>query len=200
MGADEKGGRALSEVAEQGEPGGGGVREAVAGNVRRIRLARGLSLRELSEATGVSKALLSQIERGVANPTIDVLSRVAAALGESFVELARPRMDGPEVLRAEPDEEAGQVARTLFGSWERRRFEISEGWIPAGTRSVKNAHGTDTVEYAYVVSGSVTVESEGWSVDLAPGDAIRFGAEHDHVYTTGSEPARVLTILSFDEL
>ncbi|ROO88981.1 XRE family transcriptional regulator [Actinocorallia herbida] len=190
----------MSEVAEFGEPGGVPVRDVVAGNVRRIRLARGMSLRELAETTGVSKALLSQIERGVANPTIDVLSRVAAALGESFVELARPRMAGPEVLRAEPGVRAEQAVRTLFGSWERRRFEISEGYIPPGTRSVKNAHGPDTVEYAYLVSGSVTVAAGDWSVELAPGDAIRFGAEHDHVYTTAGQPARVLTILSFDEL
>ncbi|MDX6739432.1 XRE family transcriptional regulator [Actinocorallia sp. A-T 12471] len=190
----------MGEVAEQGESGGMPVRDVVAANVRRIRLARGLSLRELSEETGVSKALLSQIERGVANPTIDVLSRVAVALGESFVELARPRMGGPEVLRADRARDAEQAVRTLFGSWERRRFEISEGYVPAGTRSVKNAHGPDTVEYAYVVSGSVTVESADWSVALHPGDAIRFPAELDHVYVTAADPARVLTILTFDEL
>lgn len=191
----------MGEVVEQvGGGGGAPVRAVVAENVRRIRLARGLSLRELSEATGVSKALLSQIERGVANPTLEVVSRVAAALGESFVELARPRMNGPEVLRAEPGEESGQVVRTLFGSWERRRFELSEGFVPAGTRSVKNAHGPGTVEYAYVVSGSVTVAAQDWSVDLGAGDAVRFAAEHDHVYTTGAEPARLLTLLSFDEL
>ncbi|MCD0451660.1 XRE family transcriptional regulator [Actinocorallia sp. API 0066] len=187
-------------AAEQGV-GGPAPRAVVAENVRRIRLARGMSLRELSEATGVSKALLSQIERGVANPTIEVLSRVAAALGESFLELARPRMAGPEVLRADPDGGAAeQSVRMLFGSWERRRFELSEGWIPAGTRSVKNSHGPGSVEYAYVVSGTVTVAAEGWTVDLGPGDALRFAAEHDHVYTTGPDPARVLTLLSYDEL
>ncbi|MEO3785768.1 XRE family transcriptional regulator [Actinocorallia sp. B10E7] len=188
----------MNEAAEQVEAAGSPLRAVVADNVRRIRLARGLSLRELSELTGVSKALLSQIERGVANPTIEVLSRVAAALGEDFLELARPRLTGPEVLRAEEAAEAEPSVRTLFGSWERRRFELSEGRIPPHTSSVKNAHGEGSVEYAYVVAGAITLGSQGWSVDLGAGDAVRFAAEHDHVYTTGDEPARVLTLVSFD--
>ncbi len=201
MGGDGKGGWPVNEAAEQVEAAGAPLRAVVAGNVRRIRLVRGLSLRELSELTGVSKALLSQIERGVANPTIEVLSRVAAALGESFLELARPRMDGPEVLRAgEHAEGAEPSVRTLFGSWERRRFELSEGNIPARTSSVKNSHGAGSVEYAYVVSGAVTLSSAGWSVELGTGDAVRFAAEHDHVYTTGDAAVRVLTLVSFDGL
>ncbi len=190
----------MNEAAEREEAGASSLRSVVAANARRIRLARGLSLRELSELTGVSKALLSQIERGVANPTIEVLSRVAAALGESFLELARPRLDGPEVLRAERGAVTEASVRTLFGSWERRRFELSEGSIPARTRSLKNAHGAGSVEYAYVVEGAVTVSAQDWSVELRAGDALRFAAEHDHVYATGDEPVRVLTLVSFDEV
>lgn len=201
MEGDGKDGWSVSEAAERVETGASPLRAVVADNVRRIRLARGLSLRELSELTGVSKALLSQIERGVANPTIEVLSRVAAALGESFLELARPRLAGPEVLRAGEDAAEGEPSvRTLFGSWERRRFEISEGSIPARTSSVRNSHGAGSVEYAYVVSGAVTLGSAGWSVELGAGDAVRFAGDHDHVYATGELPARVLTLLSFDEI
>lgn len=191
----------MSEAAWRAEGTAPPLRAVVADNVRRIRLARGLSLRELAELTGVSKALLSQIERGVANPTIEVLSRVAAALGESFLELARPRLAGPEVLRrADADAAAGTEpsVRTLFGSWERRRFELSEGDIPPHTSSVRNSHGAGSVEYAYVVAGSVTLSAADWSVSLGAGDAVRFAADHDHVYTTADEAVRVLTLLSLD--
>ncbi|GAA3210491.1 XRE family transcriptional regulator [Actinocorallia longicatena] len=186
-------------VGLAGEAAASSLRSVVAGNMRRIRLARGLSLRELSESTGVSKALLSQIERGVANPTIEVLSRVARALGESFLELARPRLMEPQVLRAVAGGDDAGV-RILFASGERLRFEVSEGVIPAGTRSPRSSHGMGSVEHAYIVSGAVSVSSLDWTVELGAGDSVRFAGEHDHVYVTGAEPVRVLTLLSFDEI
>ena len=76
------------------------IRAALAENMRRIRLARGLSLRELSAKTGLSKALLSQIEREVANPTVSTLTRVAAGLDISFTEMTKPSQLEPVVIRA----------------------------------------------------------------------------------------------------
>lgn len=177
------------------------VRVAISGNLRRKRLANGMSLRELAERTGVSKALLSQIERGVANPTVDILARIADAVDLSFTELTRSPLLGPEVLRSGESEPlmVGETSvRTLFAGAERRRFELSEGLIPADAHSVKSAHGVGSMEHAYVVEGLVTVTSNGWSVRLEAGDAIRFAAEAEHVYITADKPARILTLISFD--
>lgn len=179
-----------------------GVRDAIAANLRRVRLARGLSVRELAELTGVSKALISQVERGVANPTVEVLSRLATALGLTFGELTRVNLLGPEVIRRGenvPLLVGDSAIRTLFAAPDRRRFELAEGDIPAGTRSAKSSHGRGSVEHAYVVSGEVTVETAQWSVTLAAGDALRFASESDHVYVTGAVPCRVLTLISFSE-
>ncbi|MEU1735019.1 XRE family transcriptional regulator [Streptosporangium sp. NPDC020145] len=179
-----------------------GVREAIAANLRRVRLARGLSVRELAELTGVSKALISQVERGVANPTVEVLSRLATALELTFGELTRVNLVGPEVVRRgenAPLLVGDSAVRTLFAAPDRRRFELAEGDIPAGTRSAKSSHGRGSVEHAYVVSGEVTVETAEWSVTLAAGDALRFASESDHLYITGALPCRVLTLISFSE-
>ncbi|MEU7000958.1 XRE family transcriptional regulator [Nonomuraea sp. NPDC046570] len=180
----------------------GGVRGAIAGNLRGTRLARGLSVRELAELTGVSKALISQIERGVANPTVEVLSRLSASLDLTFADLTRVQPSGPEVIRrgdGVPMVVGDTTVRTLFDAPDRRRFELTEGVLPPGTRSAKTAHGRGSVEHAYVVSGEVTVETGKWSVTLAEGDALRFAAECDHVYSTGSAPCRVLTLISFSD-
>ncbi|MEO3860181.1 XRE family transcriptional regulator [Acrocarpospora sp. B8E8] len=179
-----------------------GVRGAIAGNLRRTRLARGFSVRELAELTGVSKALISQIERGVANPTIEVLTRVAHALGLTFAELTRVHLTGPEVIRRGEGTTVAvgeTTVRSLFAAPDRRRFELAEGDLPPMTRSTKSAHGPGSVEHAYVVSGEVTVETSAWSVCLDEGDAVRFAAELDHVYVTGERGCRVLTLLSFSE-
>ena len=63
------------------------VRRSVAHNMRKVRLARGQSLRDLATETNLSTALLSQIERAVANPTVVALTRIAAALDISFADL-----------------------------------------------------------------------------------------------------------------
>ena len=174
------------------------LRDAVAANVRRARLVHGLSLRDLSLRTGTSKALLSQIERSVANPTIDVLARVASALDLSVSDLLRTHLGAPEVIRRGegPEIQLEDVSiRTLFAISDRRRMDVSEGTLPPHTRSSRSAHGHASMEYAYVVEGTVSVSSLDWSVELKAGDSIRFSAEAEHVYSTGRRSARVLTLV-----
>ena len=174
------------------------IREAVAANVRRARLVHGLSLRDLALRTGTSKALLSQIERAVANPTIDVLVRVAAALDLSVSDLIRTHLDAPEVVRrgeGTPIQLEEVSIRTLFAISDRRRLDMSEGTLPPHTRSARSEHGRASLEYAYVVEGTVSVSSLDWVVELRAGDSIRFSAEAEHVYSTGRRAARVLTLV-----
>lgn len=174
------------------------LREAVAANVRHARLVRGLSLRDLSQRTGTSKALLSQLERCVANPTIDVLARVASALDLSVSDLLRTHLSAPEVIRRDegPALQLQDVSiRTLFAISDRRRLDVSEGTLPPHTRSSRSEHGRASIEYAYVVEGVVTVSSLDWSVELTAGDSVRFSAEAEHVYSTGRRAARVLTFV-----
>ena len=64
-----------------------GVQDVLTSNLRRLRIARHLSLSELARATGMSKATLSGIENGRANPTLDTLAALAGALRIPVVEL-----------------------------------------------------------------------------------------------------------------
>jgi len=77
------------------------IQSRLATNLRRLRIARHLSLSELARATAVSKATLSGIENGRANPTIETLAGLAAALrvslGELLEELPEPEV---RVVRA----------------------------------------------------------------------------------------------------
>lgn len=189
---------AANETADQGE--GDRSRHALGNNLRRARLSRGLSLRSLAEITGLSKALLSQIERAEGNPTIGVIGRLADALDHSVSDLIRDTAFAPTVVRFERAEMVTQVhVRTLFASLERRRFELAEGVIPPHTRSAKLSHGTGSMEYAVVLEGVASVQSNGWEVEISEGDAIRFSAEFDHVYATGDRLVRLLTIVTLGD-
>jgi transcriptional regulator with XRE-family HTH domain len=76
------------------------ARELVAWNIRRIRVRRGLSSETLAAESGVDRAYVSRIERAVANPTIDVLERIARILGVTMAELfAIPQPDEERPMR-----------------------------------------------------------------------------------------------------
>src|SRR5213596_2884466 len=93
----------------------------VGATLQKIRLKRGLTLEDLSRAAGVSKSMLSQIEREKANPTIAVAWRLANALGIGIEELLADESQVPEAIHIlEPHEtptlpgvHAGYVLRIL---------------------------------------------------------------------------------------
>jgi transcriptional regulator with XRE-family HTH domain len=78
------------------------ARELVAWNVRRIRVLRGTSSETLAAEAEVDRAYVSRIERGVANPTIEILERIARVLeveiGDLFA-IPEPHEERPEPLR-----------------------------------------------------------------------------------------------------
>ena len=172
------------------------IRAAVAVNLRRTRLARGMSLRELAAESGISKALLSQIERQVANPTVIVLGRIADALDVTFGELTRPAVVRPEVMRGVGGRD-DSGARLLFAVNERRRFDVSEGMLAPGDKGVASDHGRGSVEHGYVVSGVVELTVGPDMFRLVAGDAVRFGSEVQHQYVAIGGPATLLTVVSY---
>ena len=71
---------------------------AVAENIRRIRKTQKLSIDRAAELTGVSKSMLGQIERGLVNPTVAVLEKIAQGLHVSLTELVEHRGEMPDTL------------------------------------------------------------------------------------------------------
>jgi transcriptional regulator with XRE-family HTH domain len=173
------------------------VRTAVAANMRRQRLARGLSLRDMSATTGLSTALLSQIEREVANPTVAVLTKVAQALDITFAELTRSALAVPEIVRGANRADGASGARLLFSMMERKRFDLSEGVLSPGQAGVFSDHGRGSIEYGYVVAGSVTLRVGDDEFVLDAGDCVRFAAEVQHAYSTGTDGCTLLTVVAY---
>jgi transcriptional regulator with XRE-family HTH domain len=190
----------MSDAAHQHAPeadDGAPVRVAVADNMRRARLAKGMSLRELSARTGLSTALLSQLERAVANPTATALTRVATALDLSFAELTRTTLLQPEIIRAVGAALDGPSGRMLFAMMERRRFDISEGTLPPHTAGVFSDHGRGSIEHGYVVAGEVRLQIGDTTYQLSAGDAVRFASSVPHAYSTGDAAATMLTVVVY---
>jgi quercetin dioxygenase-like cupin family protein len=162
-----------------------------------------MSMRELALVSGLSKALISQVERCVANPSLDVIGKLADGLDVRFAALLRSPVAGPQVVRRGegPTMRSGRVSiRTLFTSTDRSWSEMAEASMPARSKSSEATHREGSVEFAYVVAGSVRVSTSVWDVDLVAGDAIHFDGAADHQYVAGDDGATLLTSVSEPEL
>ncbi|MFE4454860.1 helix-turn-helix domain-containing protein [Streptomyces sp. NPDC056796] len=175
------------------------VRDALSVNLNRRRLAQGWSLRSMSAETGISKALLSQIERGEANPTLDVVTRIATVLGTDPVDLLRSSLREPEILRAgDLDEPEGESAvNLLFAAHGHSRFEVYRSRLHPHAQSQLSSHGAGSVEYVMVVAGQVTLVVDEVPHALHAGDSARFDGRASHYYTTEDSPATTHSIVGY---
>jgi transcriptional regulator with XRE-family HTH domain len=181
-----------------------GLTAVVGDNLRRIRLRRGLSLERLAGMSGVSRAMLSQIELGNSAPTINVLWKIASALGVLFSALVSDRgRGGSAVLRAERSKElAGPGgafrSRALFPFDGPRRVEFYEMRLAPGCVEEAGGHPPGTTENLVVNQGAVEVEVTGERLALGPGDALLFEADFPHVYrNAGSGEAIVYLVMTY---
>jgi len=170
-------------------------------NLRRLRSHRGLSLERLSQLSGVSRAMLGQIELGQSAPTINVLWKIASALGVPFSALISARGSaGPHVLRADQAKllrsaDGSFSSRALFPFDEPRRVEFYELRLAPGGVERADAHNPGTTENLVVASGALEIEVEGKKEQLSAGDAIVFEADRPHVYRNRSGEETVLYLV-----
>jgi transcriptional regulator with XRE-family HTH domain len=194
------------------EPGGEGsavgpdLTHVVGKNLRRLRGERGLSLEKLSRVSGVSRAMLGQIELGQSAPTINVAWKIATALGVPFSALLSERAEGGlHVLKAADSKKLTShdgkfISRALFPFDERRRVEFYELTLQPGGVEQAHAHNPGTVEYLAVAQGQLEMDVGGRRETLGAGDAIVFEADVPHVYRNlaGGETLMYLVMVYAD--
>ncbi len=177
-------------------------------NLRRLRNLRGLSLEKLSRASGVSRAMLNQVELGRSAPTINVVWKIAHALAVPFSALITDPADTqPTVLRAATarklsSHDGAFLSRALFPFDSPRLVEFYE--LNLAPRSVERAdpHPPGTTENLVVAEGSVAIVVGATRHCLLNGDAILFKADVPHEYwNEGTEAARMYLVMTYsDEL
>lgn len=175
----------------------------VAENLRERRKRRDLSLDQLAQLTGVSRAALSQIETRKTNPTIGVIWKIASGLGIAFSDLIGETRAGLSVLRRGES----QLLRSMDGKFESRPLmpaggipllEMYELRLAARSRHASEPHGPGTREIVVVLSGALRLGVGDRTDDLAPGDSVVFDANKPHVYENpGSSEARYHDIIVY---
>jgi transcriptional regulator with XRE-family HTH domain len=183
------------------------VPPALGPNLRRLRSKRGLSLERLARRSGVSRAMLSQIELGQSAPTINLLWKIARALEVPFSSLIdRGTNDVATVLPARSgkllaNQEGTFTSRALFPFDERRnRTEFYELRLKAAGEEQAQPHPPGTTENLVVTAGAVEIEVDHVAHRLEIGDAILFGADVPHRYrNTGSAEAVMYLVMTYVE-
>lgn len=178
----------------------------VGANLRRLRTRRGLSLERLAQISGVSRAMLGQIELGQSAPTINVLWKIARALEVTFSALISARtQSGALVLRSQDSKiltskDRSFSSRALFPFDEPRRVEFYELRLAAGAVEDADAHPPGTTENLVVTGGTVEIDVAGDTHRLETGDSILFEADTPHAYrNAGKNEAVMYLVMTYAE-
>lgn len=173
--------------------------------LKAIRSERGWSLDLTATRTGVSKAMLGQIERGESAPTIATLWKIATGLGVPMTALLEAEGESGDVLllrdaanlRVRPSPEGMQRA-LLFPYEARFGFELYELTFAPGFESISEPHDTGVVEHVTVLHGEVELLIEGEWQPLRQGQSLRFPADRQHGYRNRtSEDAVVMDLIHY---
>jgi transcriptional regulator with XRE-family HTH domain len=178
----------------------------VGANLRRLRMRRGLSLEKLAQKSGVSRAMLGQVELGQSAPTINVLWKIARALDVTFATLIQAReAGGSTVLKKSQAKvltsQGGHFSsRALFPFDGPRRAEFYELRLAPHTQEVADAHAAGTLENLVVSEGQLELVVGKETHRLDTGDAIVFEADVPHTYTNaGSKECVMYLVMTYAE-
>jgi transcriptional regulator with XRE-family HTH domain len=191
----------LASPTEQLDPAVIGAR------VKALREASGLSLRDLTERSGVSAPMLSQVERGETSPTLTVAARIAAGLELRLSQLLRLDEDGAvTIVRATERQRGGSRRRghsfeVMTSGQPGQRAELSRHTLAPGaaTGAVDDPpmHEPGSRETALVERGAVMLVCDGSSYELQEGDCVTFDADLPHHFENPtSADAAFLAVVS----
>jgi transcriptional regulator with XRE-family HTH domain len=160
------------------------VIDTVAANVRALRRQRGISAGALAAASGVGKATLSRIEAGQANPTVETLYALADSLGVSFGALTSAAPAPVQLVRAGDAPRVGGAveARVVERVYAAPLVELLDVVFSPGRVRESGPHPAGVTEHLLLVRGRLRAGPSDETIDLEPGDLLRFPGDVPHVY------------------
>ncbi|MED3728997.1 helix-turn-helix domain-containing protein [Priestia filamentosa] len=179
------------------------IQHIIGNNLMKFRKQRGLSLDHVSELTGVSKAMLAQIEKGKSSPTVTTLWKIANGLNISFSEFIKE--DKPDVrkvhiedLNAITDDEEKYRVYPFFPYHPEKKFEIYIVTLESGCVHEAKTHLGE--EYLLMKEGELTIKFQDEEHLLSSGDALNFMGNLSHSYmNTSAQPASFFLLMYYSE-
>ncbi|MBU2703363.1 transcriptional regulator with XRE-family HTH domain [Sporomusaceae bacterium BoRhaA] len=161
-------------------------------NLYEIRKKKNYSLDKVAELTGVSKPMLGQIERGISNPSVALLWKIASGLNVSFsyfIEESKDETCYVHFNDIQPlyESKSQMAAYPLFPYDDNRKFEIFTIFLQPGCTHSSNPHNDGVEEYIIVTEGQLDLVITENVYKLQKGDALSFPANKKHSYQNSSD-------------
>lgn len=162
--------------------------------LKRLRREKGWSLDKAAEKTGVSKAMLGQIEREESSPTIATLWKIASGFDTSFSsfiddissEFNKPIYRGRQIQQLHPTDEKIRIM-PLFPFDDRLKMEIFVIDLLPTCEHLSPPHQSGVIEHVIVAEGKMDVLVNGHWQTLNKGEGLRFNADQPHGYRNLSQ-------------
>jgi transcriptional regulator with XRE-family HTH domain len=156
----------------------------IGGNIRRLRMQRGLTLQALATATRLSSSMLSLLERGKTGPSIGTLVAIASALDSQMLDLlGGPRDEDRPVSRRDKQlvySTAQGVQRRVLKNDALNEVEIAINEYEPGTASAAQPVAHKGYEFGIVLEGELQITLNEQAYVLAPGDLISYRSTDPH--------------------
>ena len=161
--------------------------EIIAANVRRLRQERNLTQGQLARLAGVSKAMVSDIEKGGSNPTINTLWKLAKGLNVPYTQImSAVREEATVVSRGDAvmQDNVGGHYRIYcyFKNEPDRNFELFYVELDPHSSHVPIGHVARSQEYIYVIDGTLELRTPQKTYCIGAGDAVVFDPSIRHEY------------------
>lgn len=175
------------------------VNQYLATTLKKLRQEKNWSLDRAASETGVSKAMLGQIERGESSPTIATMWKISTGFHKSLSSFLEPPADpnNETIIRAASMqhttlESDNAPVSSIFPYDERFGFEMFELTLLPGYQRISEPHMQGTTEHIIVICGEMELLLEGEWIKLTKGEAVRFTADKLHGYRNNSTSPAVL--------
>ncbi|MCA4132504.1 helix-turn-helix domain-containing protein [Arthrobacter sp. M4] len=172
------------EPYRQPGPASGGIPALLPSRIRELRRNRGMTLGQVAEQTGLSVAMLSQVERGLSDPSLESLRRLAEALQVPLFDLFRA--EGPEPVAVIRHGERRLVSspnlHVTYSQVSRTggKVEVLEATLDPGAASSESPRSHVSEECVLVLEGSLVAEIDGTEYALGTGDSCHFDSALPH--------------------
>ena len=188
---------------------GSSLNQRISQRVRELRAARGLSLAKLSAMSGVSRSMISLIERGKCSPTATVLEKLSAGLGVFLASLFDPPVStgpasrGPVARRKDQllwkDPASGYVRRNVSPPGEPQPMQIVEVHFPSGGRVAFEtaARGGRVFQQVWMLEGAIDITLGEERHSLREGDCLAMELDLPIMFhNPGRKPARYAVVIA----
>lgn len=177
------------------------ISEIIAINLKKLREERNMSLGQLADAAGVSKVILSQIEKGDSNPTVNTIWKITGALNLPYTSLLEIPESTAVLIKKSDISELIENKYHIFNYYPKtadRNFELYQIEVEPGCIHPSIGHSSNSFEYIMIMEGEMHLKIGEETYLLKKDDAISFNASGPHCYQNNSlETAKAILLIHY---